>query len=66
MVTYDNYVMPEAVRKAARKIRQACEQNGCLYCPFHTTADDEIGCMFSGVPREWDMKEILEGGNNNA
>lgn len=62
MMQYDNLIMPDKARKAARILKQYCEQNGCLYCVFHQNDKCTINC----VPREYDVPPRDLGGINHA
>ena len=64
MMHYDNLVMPDKARKAARILKQYCEQNGCLYCVFHDKAADS--CSLNRVPRNYEIQTRKIGGRENA
>lgn len=62
MMQYDNLIMPDKARKAARILKQYCEQSGCLYCVFHQNDTCALKC----VPREYDVPPRDLGGINHA
>lgn len=64
MMQYDNLIMPDKARKAARVLKQYCEQNGCLYCVFHDKQADR--CMLHDVPRNYNVPARTIGGKENA
>ena len=66
MMQYDNLVMPDKARTAARILKQYCEQNGCMYCVFRNKSPEY--CQLREVPRNYPKEVILpkEGGLHNA
>lgn len=64
MMHYDNLIMPDKARKAARVLKQYCEQNGCLYCVFHDKQADS--CTLNNVPRNYQVTARTIGGKENA
>ena len=69
MMQYDNLIMPDKARKAARILRQYCEQNGCMYCCFCIHNDKLPGyCALSEVPRNYPAEVLSagEGGKHYA
>ena len=62
---YDNIIMPEHARKAARILKQYCEQNGCLYCCFYSKEENANFCALKTVPREY-PEQFREGGKHYA
>lgn len=64
MMHYDNLIMPDKARKAARILKQYCEQNGCLYCVFHDKEKDS--CALNNVPRNFQVTARTIGGKENA
>lgn len=66
MMQYDNLIMPDRARKAARTLKQYCEQNGCMYCVFrHKEAGAEY-CELNRVPRDYDLPARSDGGIEHA
>lgn len=67
MMNYDNLVMPDKARRAARILKQYCQQNGCLYCVFHDKERAGFDpCMLNCQPRNYKISPRSIGGKENA
>ena len=64
---YDNMIMPDRARKAAKTLKQYCEQTGCMYCCFRIRSDNNAGfCGLYEVPRNYPEFKTEEGGKQYA
>ena len=57
MAQYDNLIMPDKAKKAARILKQYCNQTGCMYCRFALETDIEGQktrfCGLATAPRNY-------------
>lgn len=60
---YDRLISNEEARKAAKKLKQFCEQWGCAYCIFRDHQAD--ACMLAQAPRNY-PEEVEKGGKHYA
>lgn len=67
MMNYDNLIMPDKARRAARILKQYCQQNGCLYCVFHDKEQAQFNpCTLNCPPRNYKINPRSIGGKENA
>jgi len=59
---FNNLIMPDKARRAARDLYQFCMQNGCLYCPFCIHEEDSFICQLEKRPRDYDIVSLISGG----